>query len=224
MDKKTDTIRQAIIIRFGGSAAIVAALLYFFGRSYWQGWLYSVVLFMPMLFVVFYFLKRDPEFLERRMRYREKEHEQGVIVIAGSAILLAGITAIGLDRYYSWSAVPVAAVIAADALSLIGYGIIFLAFRENSYASRIIDVEKDQKVISSGPYAIIRHPMYLGYLLMMLAMPVALGSWAGIPFLSLNIPLIIARILNEEKVLARDLPGYIEYCNRMRYRLVPRIW
>ncbi len=222
--KRMNALRMAIIIRFGGFAAVTAALLYFFGRSYWQGWLYWTVLFVPMFFVVLHFFKRDPDFLERRMRYREKERGQVSIIIGGAAVLLVGIAVIGLDRYYSWSVVSTVAVISADAVSLIGYGIIFLAFRENSYASRIIEVETGQKVISSGPYAIIRHPMYLGNIIMMLAMPVALGSWAGVPFLSLYIPIMIARILNEEKVLLRDLPGYPEYCKRTRYRLVPKIW
>jgi len=225
MDKKRmDVLRRAMIFRFGGFAGLIAALLYFFGQNYWQGWLYWAVLFAPMLLVVLYFMNRDPEFLERRMRYKEKEHEQSAIVIAGFVILIAGISVIGLDLYYSWSIVPAEAVIAADAISLIGYCIIFLAFRENSYASRIIEVEKNQRVISSGPYAIICHPMYLGDLMMMLAMPVALGSWAGVAIFSLYIPLIIARILNEEKVLARGLPGYAEYRRRIQYRLLPKIW
>ncbi len=217
-------LKRAMVIRFGGFSAISAALLDFFGRNYWQGWLYWAVLFVPMFFVVIYFLNRDPEFLERRMRYKEKEQEQAAIIIVGTAILIAGITVIGLDLYYSWSNVPAGVVISADAFSLIGYGIIFLAFRENSYASRTIVVEKSQRVISSGPYAIICHPMYLGYLMMMLALPIALGSWAGVPIFLLYIPLIIARILNEEKVLARDLPGYAEYRSRIQYRLLPKIW
>jgi protein-S-isoprenylcysteine O-methyltransferase Ste14 len=223
-EKRMEALKRAIIIRFGGFAAISVALLYFFGQNYWQGWLYWAVLFMPMSFVFLYFLNRDPEFLERRTRYKEKERDQAAIIIVGTAILIAGITVVGLDLYYSWSAVPAAASIAADAVSLIGYSIIFLAFRENSYASRTIVVEKNQRVISTGPYVVICHPIYLGYLMMMLAMPVALGSWAGVPFFSLYIPLIIARILNEEKVLARDLPGYAEYRRRIRYRLLPGIW
>jgi len=223
-EKRKDVLRQSMFIRFGISALAAAALLYFFARDYWQGWLYWIVLFVPMFFVVLYFSNRDPDFLERRTRYKEKEREQASIVVAGTVIMLVGLAIIGLDRYYSWSTVPPIAVIVANAVSFIGYSIIFLTFRENGYASHIIEVEKSQKVISSGPYAIIRHPMYLGYILMMLSMPVALGSWVGVPFYSLHIPLIIARILNEEKVLSRDLPGYVEYCVRTRHRLVPGIW
>jgi protein-S-isoprenylcysteine O-methyltransferase Ste14 len=223
-EKRMKALRRAMAIRFGGFAAISVALLYFIRPNYWQGWLYWAVLFVPMSFVALYFLNRDPEFLERRMRYKEKEQEQAAIIIVGTAILIVGIIVICLDLYYSWTAVPAAASIAADMVSLIGYSIIFLAFRENSYASRTIVVEKSQRVISSGPYAIICHPMYLGYLMMMLAMPVALGSMAGVPIFSLYIPLIIARILNEEKILARDLPGYAEYRQRIQYRLLPGIW
>lgn len=219
-----EALKRAMVIRFGGFAVISAMVLYFFGRNYWQGWLYWAVLLVPMFLVVLYFLNRDPEFLERRMRYKEKEREQAAIIIFGIVILIAGIIVICLDLHYSWSIVPTGAVIAADALSLIGYIIIFLVFKENSYASRTIVVEEGQRVISSGPYAIVCHPMYLGYLMMMIAMPVALGSWAGVPIFSLYIPLIIARILNEEKVLARDLPGYAEYRMRTRYRLLPGIW
>ncbi|MDQ1262280.1 MAG: Isoprenylcysteine carboxyl methyltransferase family protein [Euryarchaeota archaeon] len=223
-EKRMEALKRAMVIRFGGFAVISAMVLYFFGRNYWQGWLYWAVLLVPMFLVVLYFLNRDPEFLERRMRYKEKEREQAAIIIFGIVILIAGIIVICLDLHYSWSIVPTGAVIAADALSLIGYIIIFLVFKENSYASRTIVVEEGQRVISSGPYAIVCHPMYLGYLMMMIAMPVALGSWAGVPIFSLYIPLIIARILNEEKVLARDLPGYAEYRMRTRYRLLPGIW
>lgn len=223
-EKRMEALKRAMVIRFGGFAVISAMVLYFFGRNYWQGWLYWAVLLVPMFLVVLYFLNRDPEFLERRMRYKEKEREQAAIIIFGIVILIAGIIVICLDLHYSWSIVPTGAVIAADALSLIGYIIIFLVFKENSYASRKIVVEEGQRVISSGPYAIVCHPMYLGYLMMMIAMPVALGSWAGVPIFSLYIPLIIARILNEEKVLARDLPGYAEYRMRTRYRLLPGIW
>ena len=119
---------------------------------------------------------------------------------------------------------PVLLVIAANAIVLSGYIFIFFVLRENSYASRIIEVEKGQKVISTGPYAIVRHPMYLGVLLMLLFTPLALGSyWALIFFLPL-FPLIVFRLLNEEEVLLRELPGYEEYCQKTRYRLFPFIW
>ena len=191
---------------------------------YWQAWIYFGVLFIPMSFMVYYFLKKDPELLERRMRMREKEEKQKTIIKFAYIFFFIGFIIPGLDHRYHWSNVPVLLVIAANAIVLSGYIFIFFVLRENSYASRIIEVEKGQKVISTGPYAIVRHPMYLGVLLMLLFTPLALGSyWALIFFLPL-FPLIVFRLLNEEEVLLRELPGYEEYCQKTRYRLFPFIW
>ncbi len=192
--------------------------------DYWQAWIYCGVLFIPVSFVVFYFLKKDPELLERRMRMREKEEKQKTIQILGIIIFFVGFIIPGLDHRYHWSSVPAALVIASNAIVLAGYIIVFFVLRENSYASRIIEVEKGQKVISTGPYALVRHPLYLGVLLMYLFTPLALGSyWAIIFFLPL-FPLIVFRLLNEEEVLLRELPGYKEYCQKTKYHLIPFIW
>jgi protein-S-isoprenylcysteine O-methyltransferase Ste14 len=178
-----------------------------------------------MIVAVSYFLKSDPELLERRMKYKEKESEQRTIVLLGTAVLVAGFLAIAIDlRLHGLNQVPPSLVLAADAGVLIGYCFILWVFKENSYASRTIEVVDGQKVITTGPYSIIRHPMYLGSLVMCLLTPIALGSWWAVPVFSLYIPLLVWRILNEEKVLLRDLPGYYDYCQKMRYRLVPLIW
>ena len=192
--------------------------------DYWQAWIYCGVLFIPVSFVIFYFLKKDPELLERRMRMREKEEKQKTIIKTAYIFFFIGFIIPGLDHRYHWSNVPVLLVIVANAIVLSGYILVFFVLRENSYASRIIEVEKGQKVITTGPYAIVRHPMYLGVLLMYLSTPLALGSyWALIFFLPL-LPLIVVRLLNEEEVLLRELPGYKEYCQKTRYRLIPFIW
>ena len=192
--------------------------------GYWQAWIYSGVIFIPVFFVVFYFLKKDPELLERRMRMREKEEKQKTIIKFAYIFFFIGFIIPGLDYRYHWSDVPVLLVIAANVIVLSGYIFVFFVLRENSYASRIIEVEKGQKVITTGPYAIVRHPMYLGVLLMFLFTPLALGSYWALMFFLPLLPLIVFRLLNEEEVLLRELMGYEEYCGKTRYRLFPFIW
>jgi protein-S-isoprenylcysteine O-methyltransferase Ste14 len=178
-----------------------------------------------MIVAVIYFLKTDPELLERRMKYKEKEYEQRTIILLGTAVLIAGLLAIAIDlRLNGLNQVPTAIVLSADAGVFLGYCLILWVFKENSYASRIIEVVEGQKVVTTGPYSVIRHPMYLGSLVMYLLTPVALGSWWAVPILSLYIPILVWRILNEEKVLLAELPGYHEYCQERRYRLLPLIW
>ena len=192
--------------------------------AYWEAWLYLAILLIPMLCVFRYLLKNDPQLLARRMRMRERELAQRRIIAASSLYFLVVFTLPGFDQRWGWSDVPLWAVIAADLVVLFGYGIFISVLRENQYASRTIQVEQGQRVISSGPYALVRHPMYLGVTLMYLASPLALGSyWALLPAL-LIAPILIARIVNEEKVLDRDLPGYGEYKQVTRYRLLPRVW
>jgi protein-S-isoprenylcysteine O-methyltransferase Ste14 len=191
--------------------------------AYWQAWIYFGILFVPAVVFSVYFLKKDPKLLERRMRMKEKEKEQKLIVKLSYFCSLTFLLP-GFDYRFGWSDVPVPLVIAADIVILLSFGIYFLVMRENSYASRIIEVEQDQKVITTGPYALVRHPMYFGVLLMFLSTPLALGSyWAMIPSL-LIIPILVARILNEEKVLVRDLDGYREYRQKVKYRLIPGLW
>ena len=192
--------------------------------AYWEAWVYLAILLIPMSLVLIYLLKNDPDLLERRMRIREREAEQKLIVKLSIFYFLLAFLLPGFDQRFGWSEVPVAAVIFADILVLLGYGMFFLVMRENSYASRIIEVEQEQKVIQSGPYGIVRHPMYLGVTLMYVFSPLALGSyWAIIPAL-LIIPILVARIRNEETVLRRELKGYPEYMQKTRYRLIPGIW
>lgn len=192
--------------------------------AYWEAWVYLTILLIPMILVLIYLVKNDPGLLERRMRMREKEAEQKLIIKISYLCFLLVFLLPGFDKRFEWSSAPVVVVIVADVLVLLGYGIFFLVLRENRYASRIIEVEQEQKVIRSGPYAIIRHPMYLGVSLMYILSPLALGSyWAMIPSL-LIIPLLVARIRNEESLLGRELKGYQEYVQKTKYRLIPGIW
>ncbi len=176
--------------------------------NYWEVYLYFSILVIPMLFVFVYFMKRDPRFLERRSKGTEKVKEQKIIQLINLPVFIAAFIIPGLDKRFGWSEIPAEIIITTDAVILAGYIIIFLVFRENSYASRIVEIDTGQKVISTGPYSIVRHPMYIGVLIMYLPTPVALGSyWGLIPMALLPVAMLL-RILNEEKVLRENLVGY----------------
>ncbi len=217
---------QMVFIRIFVVIPLLLAILFLPAGTfaYFEAWLYFAVLIIPMFLVFIYLLKNDPELLERRMRMREKEPEQKVIIKISYVAFLITFLVPGFDKRFAWSNVPISVIISADILVLASYGIFFLVLRENRYASRIVEVAQDQKVISTGLYAFVRHPMYLGVLLMYIFSPLALGSYyAMIPSLSI-IPLLVARIRNEEKVLGRELKGYPEYLQKTQYRLIPGIW
>lgn len=192
--------------------------------NYWEAWLYLVVLFTPIFFVMQYLLKNDPALLERRMRMREQAGEQGLIIKLSFVYFLVTFLLPGLDKRFGWSDVPVWLVLVADLIVLASYIVVILVFRENSYASRTVEVDEDQKVIDTGPYSVVRHPMYSGLTALYVISPLALGSyWALIPAL-LIVPIIVARIVSEEKILAEELPGYTEYQKKVKYRLLPGVW
>jgi len=224
-------LSQSELIKLVGSRLIIgipALLLILFlpagTFAYWEAWVYLAILLIPMSIVMFYFLKKAPELLARRMKLKEKEVEQKLIIkLAFIPFLLAFILP-GIDKRLGWSNVPITIIVVAEILVFIGYILFFLVLKENQFASRVIEVEKGQKVIQSGPYRLVRHPMYMGAILMYVASPLALGSyWAIIPAIFI-IPIFIARILNEESVLTKELEGYSEYKLKTRYRLIPGIW
>ncbi len=189
---------------------------------YWQAWIYLAVFAVPTLFITIYFQKRNPEFLARRRRVKDQESVKKTSVFFNLAFLAYIIP--GFDFRYHWSSVPVWLVITANLMVFLGYVFIIIVFKENSYASANLQVEENQRIISTGPYGVIRHPMYTGLLMMILFAPLALGSyWAVLPAL-LYIPWTVIRIKNEEEMLLRDLPGYREYCSRIAYRLIPLVW
>ncbi|MGE5423626.1 MAG: methyltransferase family protein [Ignavibacteriales bacterium] len=191
--------------------------------KFWEGWIWWAIISVMTLFITTYFVKRSPELLNRRMQVKEKEPQPGIIKLLSFLSLFIYVIP-GIDYRYNWSAVPVWLIISANALVLLGYILIFLVFRENSYASTVIQVEEDQQVIQTGLYSIVRHPMYTGLLIMQLCTPLALGSYWALIFSLLFIPTIVFRIRKEEEVLLRDLPGYTAYLNKTRYRLIPAIW
>jgi protein-S-isoprenylcysteine O-methyltransferase Ste14 len=192
--------------------------------DYWEAWIYMAVLFVPFTGAVIYLLKTDPGLVERRMHTRERESQQKVVALLWMAWFLSIYVLPGLDRRFGWSDVPAGLVAAADCIVFIGYLLVFLVLRENSYASRVVEVEQGQKVISSGPYSVIRHPMYLGVVVMYGITPLALGTYWVLALSALIIPILAARIRNEEQVLTRELPGYQDYMQKVPYRLIPGIW
>lgn len=205
---------------------VLAAIIFLpaWTLKYWQAWVYLAVLFIPMGFVLFYMVRNDPETLERRLRMKEKVNKQKSIISFTIPLFLLAYILPGFDVRLGWSKVPVIVSLIAATLVLLGYGIIFLVTRENRFASRVIEVAQEQKVIDTGPYAIVRHPMYSGMILFILMTPLALGSWWAMLTSIVIIPLIAARSLNEEKVLAVELPGYAEYLQKVKFRLLPGIW
>jgi len=208
--------------------AIIFLCLIFFlpagSIKFWEAWVYMGILFIPMIFVLIYLLKKDPELLERRMKMKEKEEPQKVFIKLSLLVFFIAFIIPGFDYRFEWSKVLLIVVIIADLFIFIGYLLFFLVLKENTYASRIIEVEKGQKVISTGPYAIIRHPMYVAVLTMYVLSPLALGSyWAVLAVLPLPV-LVIFRIKSEEKILIDKFPGYREYTQKVKYRLIPYIW
>ncbi|MEQ8174620.1 MAG: isoprenylcysteine carboxylmethyltransferase family protein [Syntrophomonadaceae bacterium] len=205
---------------------ILAALILFLpagSLKYWQGWIWWSILSVLTLFITVYFVKRDPGLLARRMQVKEKEPQPGIMKVISFLSMFTYVIP-GFDFRFHWSAVPVWLVIAANVMVFIGYVLIIRVFKENSYASTVIQVEKEQQVISTGPYAMVRHPMYTGLLIMFLFTPLALGSYWALLFAALSIPTNIYRIRKEEATLTRDLPGYANYLTKTRYRLIPLIW
>lgn len=217
---------KTLLLRLGLGLPMITLLVILPAGTwkYWQGWMYLATLIAPMFVVFFYLLKNDPALLERRMRLREKESAQKKIIAVSYVYFLVAFVLPGLDVRYGWSQVPPLVSIVADVFVFAGYMIFVWVLRVNSFLSRIVEVAEDQKVISTGPYALVRHPMYVGVIVMYLASPVALGSyWALLPA-CLIIPLLAARILNEEEVLHRELAGYGEYTQKVKYRLLPGVW
>ena len=215
------------VVVFFGLAALIMAATFFIPAgtlNYWQAWVYLGVLLGPMCFVVVYFLKKSPELLERRLRTKEKEPEQKAIIKLAYPLFLAAFLLPGFDRRFGWSDVPTWLAIAADIVVLASYLMVVRVMYENRFLSRVVEVDQKQEVIRTGPYAVVRHPMYAAVIPMYIISPLALGSfWALIP--AAFIPLIlVARIFNEEEVLGRELEGYIEYTRQVKYRLIPGIW
>ena len=214
------------LTKYLAGLVLVALLLFIPAGSfvYPNGWLFIGLLFIPMLVLGFVLLFKAPELLEKRLNAKEEQGEQQKVVGLSALLFLAGFVIAALDFRYSWSQLPSWLVLAASAVLLLSYGMYAEVMRENAYLSRTVEIQENQKVIDTGLYGIIRHPMYTSTILLFLSIPLVLGS--GVAFLLFLVyPVLIAkRIRNEEQVLEEGLAGYREYKQKVKYRLIPFIW
>jgi len=192
--------------------------------SFFNGWLFMVILFVPMFLAGIVMMAKNPSLLKSRLNAKEKQREQNIVIKLSGIMFLLGFIVAGLDFRFNWFTLPKGVVIGATIVFLIAYILYAEVLRENTYLSRTIEVQKNQKVIDTGLYGIVRHPMYSATLLLFLSMPLILGSiYSFLIFLAY--PLIIAkRIKEEEKFLEKELEGYKEYKQKVKYRLIPFIW
>lgn len=209
---------------------VVLGLLLFVSAGtldYWQAWVYLGIFGISSSITTLDLLKRDPALLERRMRGGPTAEQRGVqkIIMAFTSIGFGALVLVpALDRRFGWSRVPTSIVIAADILVALGFVFIFFVYRENTFTAATIQVTEGQTVVSTGPYALVRHPMYASALMYLAGTPIALGSYWGLVPFAATMPFLIWRILDEERFLAAHLQGYTEYQGRVRYRLVPLLW
>jgi protein-S-isoprenylcysteine O-methyltransferase Ste14 len=214
------------LARFIPGILIISALLFIPAGSirFWNAWLLIGVLFIPMIFVVFYLVKNDPELLHKRLNTREKEKTQKTVVLITSVVILSGLILSGLDFRFHWSEVPLFFEMLSAIVVLAGYILFFIVVRQNSYASRVVEVQEKQKVIDTGLYSIVRHPMYTAAIMIFVFMPLLLGSFYAL------LPLLVFpfqmsnRIKNEEEILEKGLDGYLEYKKKVRYKIIPLLW
>ena len=214
------------ILKFLIGILLVDALLFLpaGGFSYWNGWLFAALLFLPMLLLGVVLFIKSPALLEKRLNAKEKQGTQKGVLALSALIFLGGFVLAGLDFRFGWSRVPLGAVIVASVVLLVSYALYAEVMRENAYLSRTIEVQQGQRVIDKGLYGIVRHPMYAVTLWLFLAIPVVLGSFWALAVFALYIPVLVLRIFNEEKVLTAGLAGYADYKKRVKYRLIPFIW
>ena len=214
------------ITRFLAGLLLVGALLFLPAGTlrYPQGWLLIGILFVPMFAAGLVMMKVNPGLLEKRLSVDEKESEQRVVILLSGIMFLAAFLLAGLSFRFGWVMLPFKASIVAAAVFLTAYALYAEVLRENTYLSRTIEVQEGQKVIDTGLYGIVRHPMYMVTVLLFLAMPLVLGSILSFAVMFCYIPIIAKRIRNEEHVLEIGLPGYREYEKKVRFRLIPFVW
>ncbi|MBQ9209486.1 MAG: isoprenylcysteine carboxylmethyltransferase family protein [Oscillospiraceae bacterium] len=212
--------------KFAAGLLLVGLLLFLPAGSfaYWQGWLLMGILFVPMFAAGLIMMKKSPELLRKRLSAREEQSEQKTVILLSGLMFLAAFIIAGLNYRFGWIPLPGWVSYAGAVIFLGAYALYAEVLRENAYLSRTVEVQENQKVIDTGLYGIVRHPMYMSTLLLFLAMPLVLGSVISFAVMLSYIPIIAKRIGNEEKVLEEGLSGYREYKNRVRYRVIPFVW
>ena len=218
-------LKQAIV-RFLGGVALLGLLLFLpAGTLMWrQGWLLMGILFVPMFAAGLVMLRRSPELLQKRLNAREEQGEQRQVILLSALMFLAAFVVAGLNFRFRWIILPDAVSWVAAGVFLLGYLLYAEVLRENAWLSRTVEVQKDQRVVDTGLYGVVRHPMYMSTLLLFLSMPLVLGSAISFVILLAYIPIIARRMRNEEQVLERGLAGYAEYKRRVRYKILPFVW
>lgn len=229
INKNPYSLKIKTLVGFVELIAILGICLFVpaWSLNFWQAWVYSIIFYSSAALITIYLWKKDPKLLERRVEAgprAEKEKTQKLIQVFASILFCAILIIPSFDHRFGWSNVPPYIVIAGDILVALGFFLIFLVLRENTFAAATIKVSADQKVITTGPYSIVRHPMYSSALIMLLGTPLALGSWWGLLILIPFTLILILRLLDEEKFLSENLPGYNEYRQKVRYRLIPLLW
>ena len=217
---------QQAILKFLSGLALVCLLVFLPAGTwkYWQAWLLIGILFVPMFIAGLIMMKKCPDLLRKRLNVKEEQSEQKEVIFFSGVMFLAAFLMAGLNFRFGWIVMPAWVSYAASVLFLIGYALYAEVLRENAYLSRTIEVQENQKVIDTGLYGVVRHPMYMSTLLLFLAMPLVLGSMISFVIMLAYIPIIAKRIRNEEQVLEDGLEGYAEYRKHVRYKVLPFIW
>jgi len=231
MDRKQvrqerSNLLKLVLIRLFSGLLVIGGLLFAFAGSfrYWQAWLFLAALAIPLVMTLTFLLRKDPALLEKRMNLKEPRKEQRKIVQISGLFMLLGFFLPGLDYRYQWSDVPIWVIVVSVIVFECSYAMVVAVFAQNSYASRVVEIQEGQQLIDTGLYAIIRHPMYSASIILYLSIPLMLGSYVAVIPMALSCLEIIARIKDEEEMLTAGLPGYTAYTQRVKYRLIPYIW
>ena len=224
----TDLNARAVRSSLLGAVTMAALLFVPAGTfAYWHAWLFMAVFVGASTAITAYLAINDPNLLERRMNVgprAEKEPTQRIVMCFAIAGFMALLVVPAFDHRFGWSSVPASVCLAGNALVALGFLLVFMVLKANPYGSSTIRVVEGQEVVSTGPYALVRHPMYAGAIPLLVGVPLALGSWWGLLVLLVFVPALVWRLLDEEAFLRRNLPGYVGYCEEVRSRLIPFVW